>query len=1600
MSEDELKIILPPGVAAGTELVLPGETRVITEGEAREGEVVPGTLRTVSPVLPGQSGQFLMNPQTGQVVHTTPEEARGLIDEGWGSPSLEQVKEAGWPVDVATPSERFVSAKEMPIAESVVIERIKKEGKYTPQELIQTYGLKQSEDIIGKLYSDTGDPGKLEKAVSGLRKAHEYEDALSSLKKVGVISGEGEIDVSKYTPEYGDALKLVGLSDAEIKNIELHAKYPGYKIGETYIHPSAIMLGHAPSLEEKQREYKLKVQEASLIKQVSDALSKYKVDEGYDLPAYFGDVREGKAPVTVDRNLLVKAFGGETVTKAEKKEVPIKPTLELAEFEKAHSELESRGLISDEDRIDVVGTVKEFGASEAYDLLKDVGVKNVKDEVNKASDFLVDNVEVRKGEFVTEESFYRLPPWSQELVKEVGTLEFNKRVEDAQSKIGDDPVLAVFRVDKETWTTAGYDPAKYDEFRNNWTIVEGEAVPKEFAELNVRDSKTGEWYPKDWHKEFVKLGVLPSTEVATRLFEVGGLENVQRHITDVYKRRSEVLEPYAVKMVGPVLVEAERPIVGYNIGELAGDRLKEGVKPGAVEAELVSLNFDEDVAKETVFEAEKKILFEKPIEALTREDWVKKFSLEPPRVQRQRTVAALGTLRGQKRIVVPRPAYVKSGVGEWKETVAKEWDELTPGEQDQVLTNYRRYTPIEKDPLYRMVEFAVENPKEFALSMIPVYGTVRNWDKMSTGWKAASVLIDALVIAPMLAPLKGATLGRVGPLIRAEEKAVAATVSKMKQAKIPDATISTFKDFSKSQNEYLYNLQEADRLRKALKTTDVRYMGDVDKEVKKTLDLIVKRQSVIERDLAETGKRYVDSIRPLVEPETIKGLEEVATKSPMLIRNTYRSLDVPKGKLDVAELKTKLYFVEDRLARASSKETVDLMAEESRLKALIHEAQYQKGGLEELTRELVDVRGKITRLEHEGIGWDTIRPLRLKEAELQAKLGEAYMSMKPIYPLERPMVSKYEPRITGEPLPGGTGGGVAVLETNYPLVTAISREISEARILDPRIAPAIGIPLTKPLIPDIIITEPHLVTAPPEVKPEVKPAMPEVKPIKPKVWPTHEPIPLPYHTGVYFMERPEPIKVVLQKPQAELVRMAAPEFLAGVGIMPGVLTATEEEVLTKPSIRLALVAAISNAVESATEVVAEARTAGKTEPEVRLAAETAAKTAAETAVETAIETATETAAKTAISSATEAITKAATKTAVETATKVVPSVKLSPAPALKTELAIKPEVKPEVAESRLPSIPTRSPPPPPSKPEVPEVERVRVPPGSIAWKQGQIMEDGSMQYAWYYIQPPWTAREPKVSLTPPVGAVRTGMLTPQETVQMIGRPGAKVPESVSVDLGFSDIFISDSGRNIQIIPDWGLETIVGKRILHPAEGMSIPGEVPPGITKLKVGTSFAELLKHYEHLTKPRITKTTVEKIAKTLEKEGFAEEEVVSKSALADFVEKRLTEMLPEMSYEEIASEIKGQTTEIQSLILSRLPDREKASVKRILGEETYAKVAGGYAELMPEWRRTSPMSKELGRYAERELGIEEERTTKKLKKNGRLVGREALPEILKVFK
>ena len=75
---------------------------------------------------------------------------------------------------------------------------------------------------------------------------------------------------------------------------------------------------------------------------------------------------------------------------------------------------------------------------------------------------------------------------------------------------------------------------------------------------------------------------------------------------------------------------------------------------------------------------------------------------------------------------------------------------------------------------------------------------------------------------------------------------------------------------------------------------------------------------------------------------------------------------------------------------------------------------------------------------------------------------------------------------------------------------------------------------------------------------------------------------------------------------------------------------------------------------------------------------------------------------------------------------------------------------------------------------------------------------------------------------PPLGAVNIGEKTPAKTIQMVGKPKAKVPKEVAIDLGIVDIFISDYGKTIRFMGE-GEKTVVGKSIAGTTKGMSIPG---------------------------------------------------------------------------------------------------------------------------------------------------------------------------------
>ena len=73
---------------------------------------------------------------------------------------------------------------------------------------------------------------------------------------------------------------------------------------------------------------------------------------------------------------------------------------------------------------------------------------------------------------------------------------------------------------------------------------------------------------------------------------------------------------------------------------------------------------------------------------------------------------------------------------------------------------------------------------------------------------------------------------------------------------------------------------------------------------------------------------------------------------------------------------------------------------------------------------------------------------------------------------------------------------------------------------------------------------------------------------------------------------------------------------------------------------------------------------------------------------------------------------------------------------------------------------------------------------------------------------------------PPAGAKFTDLKTPEDTFQMIGKPKVKVPESISIDLGVVDVFITNRGKDIEFVGH-GLKTDVGRRIPGPEKGMSL-----------------------------------------------------------------------------------------------------------------------------------------------------------------------------------
>jgi hypothetical protein len=170
---------------------------------------------------------------------------------------------------------------------------------------------------------------------------------------------------------------------------------------------------------------------------------------------------------------------------------------------------------------------------------------------------------------------------------------------------------------------------------------------------------------------------------------------------------------------------------------------------------------------------------------------------------------------------------------------------------------------------------------------------------------------------------------------------------------------------------------------------------------------------------------------------------------------------------------------------------------------------------------------------------------------------------------------------------------------------------------------------------------------------------------------------------------------------------------------------------------------------------------------------------------------------------------------------------------------------------------------PPLEPDI-IGKKARLPDGSLAWRQG---------WTWKWVpKEDWLAgrgRKPRSlgkGITP-VGARFTDLRSARDTVQMIGDPGAAVPD-VSVDLGVADIHITDQAQSIQYVGK-GEATNVGERIESTTQGMTVgaaggkghayAGDVYPAHSVSRTAIAAGEAETSVRGVNRPKIAKETQE---------------------------------------------------------------------------------------------------------------------------------------------
>lgn len=557
------------------------------------------------------------------------------------------------------------------------------------------------------------------------------------------------------------------------------------------------------------------------------------------------------------------------------------------------------------------------------------------------------NVELNSGEWVPKKDFEVLPADYQAKLTELGVDKFNEAIEAEQTQFEAENI----QLPTGEWTSR----EKYDALSpENQTLLRQIGVD----EFNASKTEAFETFraenveiiPEVWFSksEWNKLTTEQQTLMASHIKEIG---------LDAWTEEQKQIQT--------------DPEYAFESMQASGDIPKfakyEGIEEATGSVKYSMPDFQKLSAKDVALSSELKSQAEE--EYLTLD----------AKAQRAIALEATGYAYGWDQILPELSMYLPAS---GRAAIIKD-------QQERILSYYHWIVRGTLSPTETIEELQTAQAKELKsalISIVPIVGTIYNWDAMSPTWRAISIATDILILAPFVRAAVRIVKAARAPIATAAANLAKAeqAASKMMSVKLKasyGATVSrSYQAITKAQTAYLKQLAKAAELTRAGKAVPqarLLSIAKAEQTLRTAATRFVKTLNTVTSELKGIGGEIPIRFDSPEIARLIGGL------SDDVVRNTKAAVAaLASTKADIKALQTAVNNAEAALRAAQARHPTDA-SKWADLMYKLTEAQAKlavatTGDIEALYSKLIAAR-KAGKLE--------------EAARLQVELDKAINSM-------------------------------------------------------------------------------------------------------------------------------------------------------------------------------------------------------------------------------------------------------------------------------------------------------------------------------------------------------------------------------------------------------------------------------------------------------------------------------------------------------------------------------------------------------------------------------------------------------------------------------